>query len=83
MNIKDITNFEEILKKKYGKKGELNRDKYEARALAFRVGEMLREARKDAKLTQEQLANRVGTKKTYTLKSREEKEIFSCQLFNN
>jgi len=63
--MKNITDFEEILTKKYGKKGTIKRDKYDADSLAFRLGVMLKEARKEAKLTQEQLAERTGTKKSY------------------
>jgi len=61
-NVKD---FEEILEEKYGEKGTPSRDKYDAGSLAFRLGVMLREARKEAKITQEELAVRTGTKKSY------------------
>lgn len=63
--MKNITDFEDILNEKYGKKGNPKRDKYDADSLAFRLGIMLKEARKEAKLTQEQLAERTGTKKSY------------------
>lgn len=63
--MKNITDFEDILSEKYGKKGNPKRDKYDADSLAFRLGIMLKEARKEAKLTQEQLAERTGTKKSY------------------
>ena len=39
--------------------------KYDAESLAFRIGVMLQEARKEAKMTQEQLAQKTGTKKSY------------------
>jgi transcriptional regulator with XRE-family HTH domain len=35
------------------------------KAQAFRVGILLKEARKDMKLTQAQLAQKIGTKKSY------------------
>ena len=57
--------FEEILIEEYGLKGTPSRDEYDARSLAFRLGVMLKEARKDAKLTQSELARRTGTKKSY------------------
>ena len=63
--MKNVTDFEDILKEKYGKKGTPKRDKYEEDSLAFRLGVMLQEARKDAKLTQEELAQKTGTKKSY------------------
>jgi HTH-type transcriptional regulator/antitoxin HipB len=63
--MKNLIDFEDLLIEKYGEKGTPSRDKYDAASLAFRLGVMLREARKDARLTQEQLAQRTGTKKSY------------------
>jgi ribosome-binding protein aMBF1 (putative translation factor) len=63
--MKNITDFEDILKDKYGEKGTPKRDKYEADSLAFRLGVMLKEARIQAKITQEELAEKTGTKKSY------------------
>ena len=63
--MKKLTSFEEHLNKQYGKKGTTKRDKFESDSLAFRLGEMLKEERKRAKLTQEQLAEKTGTKKSY------------------
>lgn len=63
--MKKITTFEEHLDKQYGKKGSERRDKFEFDSISFRLGEMLREERMKAKLTQEQLAEKTGTKKSY------------------
>jgi HTH-type transcriptional regulator/antitoxin HipB len=63
--MKNLTDFEDLLRAKYGEKGTPTRDKYDADSLAFRLGVMLKEARKEAKITQEQLAERTGTKKSY------------------
>ncbi|MBI5729521.1 MAG: helix-turn-helix transcriptional regulator [Ignavibacteriales bacterium] len=63
--MKKLTTFEEHLDKQYGKKGSGRRDKFEADSISFRLGEMLREERTKAKLTQEQLAEKTGTKKSY------------------
>ena len=63
--MKNITDFEDLLKSKYGVKGTPERDKFEADSLAFRLGVMLKEARTDAHITQEQLAEKTGTKKSY------------------
>ena len=63
--MKNITDFENLLKEKYGKKGTPRREKFDADSLAFRLGVMLKEVRKQAKITQEQLARRTGTKKSY------------------
>ena len=64
-NIKNAKNFDELLDIKYGKIGSENRDKFEEKAQYFVISEMLKEARKEANLTQEQLAEKVGTKKSY------------------
>ena len=64
-DMKNITDFEDILEEKYGKKGTEKRNQYDADSLAFRLGVMLKEARKEANLTQEELAERLGTKKSY------------------
>ena len=61
----NITDFEDLLKRKYGEKGSPERDKFDADSLAFRLGVMLKEARKSANITQEQLAEKTGTKKSY------------------
>jgi HTH-type transcriptional regulator / antitoxin HipB len=63
--MKNITDFEDILIDKYGPKGTSKRDKYDADSLAFRLGVMLKEARQEANITQEELAERTGTKKSY------------------
>lgn len=61
--MKHITNFEDLLIDKYGEKGTVERDKFDSDSLAFRLGVMLKEARKEANLTQEELAEKTGTKK--------------------
>ncbi|PIQ27628.1 MAG: transcriptional regulator [Bacteroidetes bacterium CG18_big_fil_WC_8_21_14_2_50_41_14] len=63
--IKDATNFDELLDIKYGKQGTEKRDEFEMRAKAFVVGEMIKEERKKAHLTQDDLAKKTGTKKSY------------------
>ncbi len=63
--MKNITDFEDLLTEKYGKKGAPSRDTFDADSLAFRLGIMLKEARKEARITQEELAERTGTKKSY------------------
>jgi len=60
-----ITKFEDHLEKYHGETGTESRVKFDAESLAFRLGVMLQEARKEAKLTQEELAKRTGTKKSY------------------
>ncbi len=77
-DMENVTDFEDILIRKYGKKGTEKRDQYDANALAFRLGVMLKEARKEANLTQEELAERTGTKKSYI--SRIERGLSDIQV---
>jgi HTH-type transcriptional regulator / antitoxin HipB len=65
---KGVKTFDELLEKEYGKVGTESRNVYEEKAQMFIVSEMLKEARKDANLTQEQLAEKAGTKKSYISK---------------
>ncbi len=51
--MKNITDFEDILKEKYGEKGTSTRDKYDADSLASRLGVMLKKARKEVMITQD------------------------------
>ncbi len=76
--MKNETDFEDILIGKYGKKGTERRDIYDTDSLVFRLGVMLKEARKDANLTQEELAQRTGTKKSYI--SRIERGLSDIQV---
>ena len=67
-NYDNITNLDELLDKKYGKTGTKNRNEFEEKSQMFIIAEMLKVARKEANLTQEQLAERAGTKKSYISK---------------
>ncbi len=63
--VKKLTSFESHLNRQYGRKGTRRREKFDADSLAYRLGEMLKAERKKANLTQEQLAEKTGTKKSY------------------
>ena len=63
--VNNITTFDQHLAKQYGEKGTSKRDKFEAKAKAFTIGAVLKDERLEAKLTQEQLANKIGAKKSY------------------
>jgi len=68
----------QLLDENYGPKGTPGRDKYDAESLAFRLGVMLKEARQEANLTQEELAEKTGTKKSYI--SRIERGLSDIQI---
>jgi len=63
--INEILDWDDHLDKKYGKSGSNSRIDFEIKAQAFFIGELLKEARKNANLTQQALAERTGTKKSY------------------
>lgn len=60
-----MTSFEDHLDQQYGKKGTIERGKFEEGFEAFKLGVMIQELRKANGLTQEQLAEKCGTTKTY------------------
>ena len=63
--MKDITTFDEHLDKRYGEVGSEKRTEFEIKAKAFAIGEILRDARKEANMTQEELAKKTGTRKSF------------------
>ena len=62
---KGITNFDQLIEVDHGKIGTESRNSYEEKTQMFIISEMLKDARKEAKITQEQLAEKTGTKKSY------------------
>ena len=61
----NLTSFEDHLDQQYGKRGTPERENFEEGFEAFKLGVMIQELRKENGLTQEQLAKRCGTTKTY------------------
>ncbi len=57
--------FEELLDKQYGAEGTPNRNEFEHKAQLYAISEMIRSGRKEAGMTQQQLAEKIGTKKSY------------------
>lgn len=64
-SIKGCRTFDEILDVQYGPEGTAERNEFERNAEAFILAERLKEERLKAGLTQEQLAAKIGTKKSY------------------
>ncbi len=81
--MKNIIDFEDLLKDKSGEKGTPERDRYEADSLAVRLGVMLKEARKEAHFTQEEFASKTGTNKAIFLGLKEDKVISRFRHFTN
>ena len=62
---KNVKNFSQHLDERYGKTGTKKRTEFEIKAKSFAIGELIKEERKQAQLTQEQLAEKIGAKKSY------------------
>jgi len=56
---------DEHFDERYGKPGTQTRMEFENKALAWYYGEILRDKRKELKITQKQLAEKIGKKREY------------------
>jgi HTH-type transcriptional regulator / antitoxin HipB len=65
MESKNSKTFSEHLDERYGKVGTKERTEFEIKAKSYAIGELIKEERKQAHLTQEELANKIGAKKSY------------------
>lgn len=63
--MENITTFDEHLDSRYGTIGTRKRTEFEIKAKAFAIGEIIKEARKEAHMTQEELARKTGTRKSF------------------
>lgn len=64
-HLNSVNNFSDLLELKYGPRGQPAREEFERKAQYFILAELLKSARKQAHLTQTQLADKVGTDKSY------------------
>ena len=62
---KNLTSFADHLDTQYGKRGTTKREDYEQGFEAFKIGVLIQEMREKQNLTQEQLAVKCGTTKSY------------------
>lgn len=65
---KNLKSLDQFVEEQYGQKGSLQREKLEEGYSDFKIGYLLQQARLDKGLTQEQLAEKVGTSKGYISK---------------
>ena len=61
----NLTPIEDFISEDFGAEGTPTRIEFDVEADAFILGERLKEERQKAGLTQEQLADKIGTKKSY------------------
>ena len=65
INNSNLTPIEDLISEDFGAFGTPEREQFEMECDAFIIGEQLKEERLRAGLTQEQLAEKVGTKKSF------------------
>ena len=60
-----IQNAKELLSKKFGEEGSAEREEFRKSAYAYYFGEILKDRRKELKMTQETLAAKIGKKRPH------------------
>ena len=68
MESNNLTTLEEFKEKNYGKRGTKERDELDAGYENFKMGALIHDTRLELGMTQEQLATKVGTTKSYISK---------------
>ena len=61
----EVFSVDDMLDERFGKVGTPEREKFRKEAYAYCVGKIIHDARKREKVTQQQLAERLGTNKSY------------------
>lgn len=64
----NILSLEDFKTKHYGERGNARREEFEAGYENFKIGALIQQARHDKGMTQEELARKVGTTKSYISK---------------
>lgn len=64
-NNHQINDYSAVLERKYGKSGTTERARFDEEAYAFYTSQILLDARKEAKMTQSELAERINVTKSY------------------
>lgn len=65
---KNLTTLEDFKEKNYGKRGTKKRDELEAGYETFKMGALIHDTRVEMGMTQQELAEKVGTTKSYISK---------------
>lgn len=61
----DVGSMDAVLEKLYGKVGTPEREEFRKEAYSYCVGQLISDARKQERMTQAELAEKVGTNKSY------------------
>jgi len=62
---KIVKTFDELVEKRHGKIGTKRRTEFEIKSRSFAIGEIIKEERRLARMTQDELAAKTGTKKSF------------------
>ena len=65
INNHKIVDYDAVLDAKFGMEGTVSRLAAEEKAFAFYTGQIIEQARKEAKMTQTELAEKLGSNKSY------------------
>lgn len=65
MNIKKLNTARELLDEEFGKQGSKKRTAFKKEAYAYYLSEILKSRRLELKLSQQDLANKIGKKRPY------------------
>ncbi|TKG96581.1 XRE family transcriptional regulator [Puteibacter caeruleilacunae] len=68
MQTKNPKTINELFDQKYGKEGTESREEFARKAEAYMIAELVKESRKKANLTQEELAKKLNVKRTFISK---------------
>lgn len=62
---KTVSTFDQLIESRHGKIGTKRRMEFEIKAKSFAIGEIIKEERRLANMTQDELAIKTGTKKSF------------------
>lgn len=65
VNDRQIRDYDAVLDAKYGAPGTPERTRFEEEAYSFYSGQIIRDIRKEAGVTQSELADKIGADKSY------------------
>jgi DNA-binding XRE family transcriptional regulator len=63
--VKELSTTNEMLNGLYGEEGSTERESFKKEAYSYYTGQLIESARKEAKMTQTELAEKIGTTKSY------------------
>lgn len=65
MNANNLSSVDAVMDEKFGRVGTPERKNFRKEAYTYCLGQVIHDARKGEKVTQEELAKRIGTSKSY------------------